>query len=380
MRIGHAVGLTVVVLGAAAAALAWAPAATAQQATGAAPHVQNFAVVSQSKGEEPQGTTWVSQGGTAFAFGGPRLGVSIRDVEAADVSKLKLAGPSGVVIEEVTKDSAAAKAGLKAGDVIVQYDGEAVRSSRQFTRLVGESATGRAVKIGVVRDGKRTDVEATPSMAEGPLAGLTINSEDIKRQVERSLAEAQRGLSQADRSKALAERDKALAERSRELAQRSKELAQRSLKEVEPLLRHFSVERQPGETGGWTLRTPSAGVFAFDGPFGEMLAGRGRLGVTVQELTPELATYFGVKDGLLVASVRADSPAAKAGIKAGDVITTVNDKAVGDSGALVAQLRDKEGDVTIGLSRDKKVMSLKATLEKATPAPKSKVVVRQRPV
>ena len=51
--------------------------------------------------------------------------------------------------------------------------------------------------------------------------------------------------------------------------------------------------------------------------------------MNVQELTPELAAYFGVKDGLLVNSVQADTPAAKAGIKAGDVIGTVNGKAVG---------------------------------------------------
>ena len=48
----------------------------------------------------------------------------------------------------------------------------------------------------------------------------------------------------------------------------------------------------------------------------------GRLGVNVQELTPELAAYFGVKDGVLVSAVQADTPAAKAGLKAGDVITS----------------------------------------------------------
>ena len=365
MRLGHAIGLTAVILAAAAAAVAWAPAVTAQQAAGATQQRHNVVVTVDGPGDEPQATTLIGQGGNMFTFGGPRLGVSIRDVEAADVSKMRLAGQAGVVVEDVTKESAAAKAGLKAGDVIVQFDGETVRSSRQFTRLVSESATGRAMKIGVMRDGKRTDVEATLTEAEGPIANVMINRDRIQREVERGLAEADRGLAQADRSRALVERNLAQAERN--------------LAQAAPMMRQFRMERQPGETGAWTLRTPSDGVYTFEGSLGGALASRGRLGVSVQELTPELATYFGVKNGILVSAVRPDSPAAKAGIRAGDVITTVNEKTITDANALVEQLRDKEGDVTIGLSRDKKAMSLKASFEKATPT-KPKVVVKGKPV
>ena len=106
--------------------------------------------------------------------------------------------------------------------------------------------------------------------------------------------------------------------------------------------------------------------------------GRGRLGVTVQELTPDLAAYFGVKDGLLVNSVQADSPAAKAGIKAGDVIGSVNGKAVVTPGELVKELADKDGEVTIGVTRDKKPLSLKAALEPRK-APARRAVVVGRP-
>ena len=61
--------------------------------------------------------------------------------------------------------------------------------------------------------------------------------------------------------------------------------------------------------------------FEFDG-----LLGRGslRLGVAVSDLQPQLAEYFAVKDGVLVTSVTSDSTAAKAGVKAGDVITSLN--------------------------------------------------------
>ena len=103
-----------------------------------------------------------------------------------------------------------------------------------------------------------------------------------------------------------------------------------------------------------------AGRFDFDGePF--MAASRGRLGVRVQDLSEELAGYFGVKSGVLVAGVEADAPAAKAGVKAGDVITAVNGQAITDPGELrreVAKVEDgKTADLAV--TRDKKALTLK---------------------
>jgi Do/DeqQ family serine protease len=63
---------------------------------------------------------------------------------------------------------------------------------------------------------------------------------------------------------------------------------------------------------------------------------RGKLGVTIQEMTPELAKSFNVKEvrGVLVSSVEDGSPAEKAGIHAGDIITQVNGARVDDGNAL----------------------------------------------
>lgn len=63
---------------------------------------------------------------------------------------------------------------------------------------------------------------------------------------------------------------------------------------------------------------------------------RGWMGVGIEDLDPQLGEYFGVKDGagVLVKSVTDDSPAAKAGLKAGDVITGI------DGGALQAEVKD----------------------------------------
>ncbi len=84
-----------------------------------------------------------------------------------------------------------------------------------------------------------------------------------------------------------------------------------------------------------------------------------------------------MKDGLLVNSVQADTPAAKAGLKAGDIIGTVNGKAVVTPNELIRELADKDGEVAIGVTRDKKPLSLKATLEpRKTPARRTVVVGR----
>ena len=91
---------------------------------------------------------------------GAQLGVMVSDVDPK-------AAPAGVRIDEVNEDSPAEKSGIKAGDIVVDYDGERVRSARQFTRLVQETPEGRSVAIGIMRDGKKQTLNATPET--GPM-------------------------------------------------------------------------------------------------------------------------------------------------------------------------------------------------------------------
>jgi S1-C subfamily serine protease len=100
----------------------------------------------------------------------------------------------------------------------------------------------------------------------------------------------------------------------------------------------------------------------FSGDFPGMLSGR-RLGVSVDELTHQLAEYFGAKDGVLVTAVTDGSAAARAGLKAGDVITSINGASVTSRDDLVRGLRDASEDVSIGIVRDKKESTLKAKIE-----------------
>jgi len=89
------------------------------------------------------------------------------------------------------------------------------------------------------------------------------------------------------------------------------------------------------------------------------------LGVHVQELSPQLADHFGVDGGLLVSEVIEDTPAAKAGFQAGDVLLEIGDKPLRDSGQLHKALATFEvgQEVAVRLQRDGGPMTLYVELE-----------------
>lgn len=92
--------------------------------------------------------------------------------------------------------------------------------------------------------------------------------------------------------------------------------------------------------------------------------GRGRLGVRVQDLNTDLGSYFGITDGkgVLITEVLKETPAEKAGLKAGDVITKVGDRKVEDSDDLVSALRDADKKVTLTVMRQKTSRTIESEL------------------
>ena len=80
-----------------------------------------------------------------------------------------------------------------------------------------------------------------------------------------------------------------------------------------------------------------------------------------------MAEYFGVKDGgALITAVTDNSPAAKAGLKAGDVITAIDGEKVTSPGDITRALSKKEtGDVSLTVVRDKNVRTVTLTPEKS---------------
>src|SRR2546423_5524628 len=105
-----------------------------------------------------------------------------------------------------------------------------------------------------------------------------------------------------------------------------------------------------------------------DGKFVFTLGSYRRIGVSTQQLTRQLAEYFGVSEGALITSVSDNSPASKAGLKAGDVITGIDGEKVGSPGDITRALSKKEdGAVNLTIVRNRQTQSITVTPEKPAP-------------
>ena len=101
-----------------------------------------------------------------------------------------------------------------------------------------------------------------------------------------------------------------------------------------------------------------------DVPSGRMSWRNSVLGVEAEAIEGQLAEYFGAKEGVLVRSVNRASAAEKAGIKAGDVITSVAGNRVTSSSELSSRLRSSRGSsVSISLLREHKEMTVTVMLD-----------------
>ena len=230
---------------------------------------------------------------------GSYIGVQVRDVEAGDGVA---AATEGAVVTEVVEGEPAAAAGIEAGDVLVEFDGERIRGVRQLTRVVRETPAGRTVAATVLRDGARLTVNVTPSERSRPGWRESLRRIEIP---ERAEAFVWRG-------------DSALLEGLPDIV---------------------------------------------DGAFAS-LAGRARLGIRGESVDGQLAEYFGVSAGVLVRHVEEDTVAAAAGLRAGDVITAIDGEQVEDLGPLRRRLAalDSGASFAISIMRDGAAMSLPAEL------------------
>jgi membrane-associated protease RseP (regulator of RpoE activity) len=247
--------------------------------------------------ESPLDSLWVQ---ALAAEGAGWLGVALEDVTAEKARDLKLPGEYGALVESVEADSAAAKAGLQKGDVIVEFAGERVRSEAQLRRLIRETPAGRTVSLQVIRDGQARTLSAK----------LRPRTNEFHVQV--------------------------------------------------PEIHIPEININPNYPGPFGYRGFN---FQFDG-------GRPSLGISGDELTTQLASYFGVKQGkgVLVREVVVGSPAANAGLRAGDVIVAVDGKSVATVSELRQALEIKPGEekrkLNLTVVRDRHEQSVPVELER----------------
>ncbi|MCQ2958969.1 MAG: Do family serine endopeptidase [Bacteroidales bacterium] len=108
------------------------------------------------------------------------LGVSIRDLDSKLANEKGYKINQGVYIESVSKNGAADKAGIEAGDVIIEVDGVQVKTTTELQEIIGRRAPGDAIRVHVVRDGHkdlRFDVHLTNKEGKEELTEKA--SEDI---------------------------------------------------------------------------------------------------------------------------------------------------------------------------------------------------------
>ena len=237
-----------------------------------------------------------AHGSMVFAMRGPRLGVGVMDIDADRAKTLKLREIRGAEVTRVDDGTPAAKAGIKVGDVILEYNGQPVQGKEELQRLVRETPPGHQAKIALWRNGAPLTVTAT--VEEGMIPNFDSNSWPF-----------------GDNMPPM------------------------------PPMPSIDIPRM---------------VTTFQST---------ALGTDCETLgsDSQLAEFFGVKDGLLVRSVMRNSPAEKAGVKAGDVIVKLGDSHIATNRDLSAALRTGRsgGAVPLTVVRNKHEMALSVTLQES---------------
>ena len=118
-------------------------------------------------------TVMVQRAGTSY------LGIGALDVSPERAKALNLKEERGVEVDHLEEDSPAAKAGMKQGDVVLEYNGEKVEGVEQFIRTVRETPPGRQVKVAVWRNGATQTLDITVgarknTIIETPSGSVTV--------------------------------------------------------------------------------------------------------------------------------------------------------------------------------------------------------------
>lgn len=220
--------------------------------------------------------------------GGGFLGVGVEEIDHERAQALGLREEHGVEVKSVEPGSPAAKAGLKDGDVVLDYNGQRVEGVEQFTRLVGETPVGRQCRLGVWRNHAAQTLNATLTARTWP----GFDEQNVRHM-------------------------------ELDLRRMESDLQPMPMPTIPPM------PAMPRPIMGWQMSV---------------------LGIEGEELNPQLAEFFGVKEGVLVRSVLHDSAAEQSGLKAGDVITRIDGTAVTSPREIGSLMRASRGKATTSVT------------------------------
>jgi serine protease Do len=258
----------------------------------------------------------VAMGGANGSYNHGRsgyLGVEIQDINDDEIGTLKLKDVRGAEISSLDHDGPACKAGMQIHDVILQLNGQLIEGGDQLRRLLREIPAGRTVSFVISRDGQTQTMSMT--MAD-------------RRKVEQQAWE-----------------------------------------------QHYSVPapgpRPSGMGNSFMDSAPSSSGSVVTTPKGHrdflgtsMILSSSFTGAKLEVMGPQLAEFFGAEGGagLLVRSVDENSPAAEAGLKAGDVVVRINSVALSNGADWTKTVHDYRGrPVPVVVLRDKHEQTLTLT-------------------
>ncbi|MBL0174973.1 MAG: PDZ domain-containing protein [Ignavibacteria bacterium] len=203
---------------------------------------------------------------------GPWLGVMLKEMKEVTVGSKgkKSTGTKGAMVSEVVDDSPAEKAGIEDGDIITEFDGRKIADASALVDAVQKAGVGKSVAITVLRGDEKKTVTAELEKAPKSSAPQAF-SFSTPRPPHPPLAPMAPGFPMPARTK--------------------------------------------------IMRTLTSGASSHSG-------------MKLMQLDGQLAEYFGAPNnkGVLVENVRKDSPADKAGFKAGDVVVRAGKKTIEDAG------------------------------------------------
>jgi len=233
------------------------------------------------------------------------LGVAVVEITSDRAKELRLKEERGVEVTCIDAGSPAAKAGLKPGDVVLEYNGERVEGGKQFVRLVQETPPGHVAKLTVWRNSASENLSATIGQRQPGVMAFSFDGP---------------------------------------LAMSMPSMPEQAMPAV-PIMPDM-----PRTLMSW--RSPV-------------------LGIESEALNPQLAEFFGVKEGVLVRSVNANSVAEKAGFKAGDVIIKVDGEKVVSPKEIFSILQSSRAKKTLPITviRHQKEAVLNITLEESSSWP-----------
>jgi len=268
------------------------------------------------------------------------LGVMLQNVTTSMAKALQLDDGEGVMINKVVDEGPAAEAGLEDGDVILKFNGQTISDYADLTKAVRATSPGDMVDVQILHNGTRQTARIEMGQSDQRQYNYSVHTGDGEPQVEFFGEGGDHDvfvMSGGQHSRSWTDEDG-----------------------------HRKVIVVSGDGHGDTWFGDDDGeleIVLEDFAFG---ADRGFMGVELDDLNEQLGEYFGVDDGdgALISKVRDDSPAAEAGLKAGDVIVGVNGDAVDDADEVHEAMAATEPgqEIEIKVVRKGQNKTLKVTL------------------